>query len=333
MNNDRITDARQNRRVTPFHTTLLLEIGDIHAEISLDDGFLYPERLTASPHMHVEWEVQVPICGSYQIGLYDSDERICMCPGNLLLLPPGCYHSTFCESREDAASVRAEKFAFRFLLSRGNPDEEPLFRGVMKTLSSKMKPQLMRSPDPAILTDMWTEIMENRPGSTILAQADLQRFFMLFLRLLLEEEEASFLSDLGSGQHTDIGSGTITKQNRVMRLMDELYHTSLTEQSIADMLGISVRSVSRLFSNTFGMSFKQKLTEVRMYHAKKYLVETDIPAEQIASRIGYESLSAFYAAFGNTFGIPPGQYRKKHKTERYLPEIGQNSTENGVLHY
>ena len=330
MNGYQNSDEWQKPRTTPFQTTLVMEIGDISAEISLDDGFLYPERLTDFPHMHVDWEVQLPIRGSYQIELHDSDERIVICPGQLVLIPPGCYHSTFCEMQKTGMQPVVEKFTFRFRLSRSNSDAEPLFRPVMQALYPNQKPRLMTSPDSAILKDIWNEIMHQRIGSTVMVQADLQRFFLQFLRLLLENDSSQSHGDI---RRRDIGSGTLSNQSRVMQIMNEQYHTPLTEQSIAEMLGVSVRSVSRLFSDTFGMTFKQKLTEVRMYHAKKYLIRTDITVDQIANRIGYESLSAFYTAFGKTFGMPPAQYRKMQKTERYLPENGQNTVKSGELNY
>ena len=46
-----------------------------------------------------------------------------------------------------------------------------------------------------------------------------------------------------------------------------------------------------------------------------FLVETELPVEQIAANIGYENLSYFYRQFKAHYGVTPSRYRAEHKND------------------
>ena len=295
--------------------------------------------MTYAPHMHIEWEIQIPYSGGYLVEISETGEAYRLSCGLLLLLPPGCYHNTavISEYEDETAHPAPEKFALRFTVSNKGSDEEAVYRKLNDILSEIKAPILLSCPEAAaLLADVRQEITTEMPGHLSMAQTLLCRFFILFLRALTEDAEKRMgtSGDTSRRSPAVIRNSFISKQAAVIQILDRYFNTPLTEAAVAEMLGISVRGVSRLFADTFGMSFKQTLTQIRMRHAEKLVVRTDTPIEQIALRIGYESPSAFYAVFRRTYGMPPGVYRKSKKmqiTKELSPDLGQNPTEDGVL--
>lgn len=73
-------------------------------------------------------------------------------------------------------------------------------------------------------------------------------------------------------------------------------------------LGISQRTLTRLFYAETGMGFRAYKARVQM-HVALGLLATDKPLSQIALDLGYENQSSFIYAFRSWMGISPGRYR------------------------
>lgn len=75
----------------------------------------------------------------------------------------------------------------------------------------------------------------------------------------------------------------------------------------ARAIGVSRRSLTRLFVQDTGMSFDRWRTHMRMQAALALLAEGQ-PVSQAAHAVGYATPSAFLAAFRRTVGTSPGRY-------------------------
>ena len=83
-------------------------------------------------------------------------------------------------------------------------------------------------------------------------------------------------------------------------------HRTVDEWS--SFIYMSARNFSRLVSRETGMSFGQWRLRLMMLTATRRLLEGET-SEQVAEALGYETASAFIAAFKRIFGMTPGQYR------------------------
>jgi AraC-like DNA-binding protein len=79
---------------------------------------------------------------------------------------------------------------------------------------------------------------------------------------------------------------------------------------IAYQTGQSTRALSRRFTEEMGMTWRQALCRIRMMRAVEALAGTDMPVTEIAFLVGYNSVSAFNAAFRDLLGVSPTQYRE-----------------------
>jgi len=84
----------------------------------------------------------------------------------------------------------------------------------------------------------------------------------------------------------------------------------ITLRSMADMLGLSARSLQRQLAKE-KTSFRTELVKARLNAAEYYLKETTLPVAEIAARLGYSEPAPFVRAFNVQKGISPKQYRIK----------------------
>ncbi|MBE6616195.1 MAG: helix-turn-helix transcriptional regulator, partial [Ruminococcaceae bacterium] len=64
-----------------------------------------------------------------------------------------------------------------------------------------------------------------------------------------------------------------------------------------------------------GKTYTELLNAVRMEKACQMLVQTELPAGEIAVTIGYGTVKHFYRVFREMIGMTPQQYRKSHTCE------------------
>lgn len=94
----------------------------------------------------------------------------------------------------------------------------------------------------------------------------------------------------------------------------QLYlRSDLTLPKLAEELGCSVNHLSQVINSGFGVSFFDYLAHYRIGHAKALLSALDGQSGavlDVAFSVGFNSNSAFYAAFKKCVGQTPAQFRK-----------------------
>jgi two-component system response regulator YesN len=85
----------------------------------------------------------------------------------------------------------------------------------------------------------------------------------------------------------------------------------LSLNHISDRFGINGKYASQLFKEEFGIKFMDFLLGLRMEHAKKMLVETEISINEISLKVGYVHTISFGRTFKKMLGVSPGDYRKQ----------------------
>jgi AraC-like DNA-binding protein len=103
--------------------------------------------------------------------------------------------------------------------------------------------------------------------------------------------------------------------DQVMRTQKVFLKPDLTMPKLADTVGCSVNHLSQVINSGFGTSFFDYLNHYRIEHARELLCEFDNQGNailNIAFEVGFNSNSAFYAAFKKFVGQTPAQYRRQH---------------------
>lgn len=83
---------------------------------------------------------------------------------------------------------------------------------------------------------------------------------------------------------------------------------------LSDKFLMHAKNISKLFKDEFGENFVDFLIGLRIKSAKKRLMETDKPLQEIGFEVGYYNYNSFNRAFKNISGVSPSDYRKQAGT-------------------
>lgn len=87
----------------------------------------------------------------------------------------------------------------------------------------------------------------------------------------------------------------------------ELYNWSLSTQDVASTVGLSLRTLERLFKHETGMPLGAWRQQARLLEAMRLLAQGE-SVGNAAFRVGYGGDSAFIYAFRRAFGSSPGAF-------------------------
>lgn len=94
----------------------------------------------------------------------------------------------------------------------------------------------------------------------------------------------------------------------------ELVHAHSDEPiqvaDLADAAGYSQHHFSRMFAASMGVAPAQYVCAQRIDAAKRMLLDSDFPVIDVATSVGFDSLSSFTRRFRDSVGIPPAQLRR-----------------------
>ena len=97
---------------------------------------------------------------------------------------------------------------------------------------------------------------------------------------------------------------------RYTALLEREYGSALNVSDYAQVLGVTPTHLTRVCRATCGRSALQLMRDRRLYEARRLLTDTDIPVQDIASRLGFSTPGYFSRAFSASIGKPPSTYRK-----------------------
>ncbi|GAL85438.1 hypothetical protein MYP_2667 [Sporocytophaga myxococcoides] len=103
---------------------------------------------------------------------------------------------------------------------------------------------------------------------------------------------------------------------KVINFISSNYQDSeLSLKKIQLATGLSENKISSLIKDSFSLSFKQYLNNLRLNEAKRLLMDLTLPVSDIAYKVGYGNISHFNRVFKESLGLSPNDYRKKNKVQ------------------
>jgi transcriptional regulator GlxA family with amidase domain len=89
------------------------------------------------------------------------------------------------------------------------------------------------------------------------------------------------------------------------------FHNSISIETLAKKLGMSVRNINRRFKAATGETTVKYLQMVKIEAAKKAMENSGQSFDEISFSVGYENVSFFRRIFKLGTGLSPAAYRKK----------------------
>lgn len=94
----------------------------------------------------------------------------------------------------------------------------------------------------------------------------------------------------------------------------ENYANNINVQELADLCHLSVSALERRFKKYLSKTPLQFLNEVRLEHARRLLIETELPIARIGNDCGFTEHSYFSKQFSRFFEELPSEIRKKYRS-------------------
>lgn len=104
--------------------------------------------------------------------------------------------------------------------------------------------------------------------------------------------------------------GADSIQKAVAFLQDNYANPELCLKMVADYVALNEKYFRTRFAKECGSSFIVYLNDLRLYHARELLMQTDLKMYEISDRVGYSSVEHFNHIFKKKFGKTPSEYRK-----------------------
>ncbi len=148
------------------------------------------------------------------------------------------------------------------------------------------------------------ELRTSRPGSSLVEQHLASLILIQALRVYLSE-----------GSHGISGWLFALSDEKISRALIAIHGDPAerwTLQKLAAIAGMSRSLFAQRFKVTVGSSAMEYVTKWRMFKAAERLMDFHDPIAEIAPSLGYESESAFSAAFKRVLGCSPRQYARNH---------------------
>jgi AraC-like DNA-binding protein len=94
----------------------------------------------------------------------------------------------------------------------------------------------------------------------------------------------------------------------------------LRNPTLAKTAGISVPTLSRLFTNFLGRSPAQYVTEIRVREAARLLLESDLNIDKVGEQTGFPNRFYFSRVFKAVSGETPARFRSKYHSADPAPD-------------
>lgn len=167
-----------------------------------------------------------------------------------------------------------------------------------RPIENEEKAMSVRPQMEACLSQLLTELYENKIGATQICEGLLLRIF----HLLSTQYEFSLTKE-------QQGTMNWVVFEEVCQYIKTHYRDICT-QELMEQFHFQKDYFNRLIKKKTGMTYSEYLQNIRLHQAKKLLRETNYSVSQIAEMVGYHNKGYFYKIFTEKYGMTPARYRK-----------------------
>ena len=248
-------------------------------------------------HSHDFFEINYISSGQCS-NLFESGS-VDMQEGDFILIHPDSMHSLFVNNTSKVYNFLVSKtFVFDFF-SRIKDCENASFLEFIKRIKKENAPAYLLIKG----SDETTKI------ATSMINVKKQLNKALYLECLLSQ---LLLTCAKNTDNTFLSEATIEGKDvlkNIFTKMESEYQT-VSLDTIAKDFGYSKTYICVLFKKHYNSTFSAKLNEIKILHAKKMLIDTNMSIADISYKLGFESIEYFHRLFKKTSGETPNSYRK-----------------------
>lgn len=254
-------------------------------------------------------------CWEGEVTQSAEDHEFTLNAGDLLLLKPGIKHHTYNHSTKP----------YSFINIHFNIDDKELRRLLTANAYEHMNKEMVQQTrltaylqeiETVLQSELQSSDNQGWNGNLIsLHLTGLNKLWFQSLVLFMIKEVVVLLNS-SKPVISKIESHNSTLQVDIAHAMEAmLQDKSYTKGAITDIAkkqNLSRSHCYKIFTQVYGMSPRQYLTQIKLNHAKQLLLDSELTIEAISTELGFASLSHFSRQFRRWTGVSPYQYRPKH---------------------
>jgi len=235
----------------------------------------------------------------------DFEDKHHVNAGDLVLIGKDVYHEEFIDN-----SVKMSGFCICFdipIINDKANDFESIALQSMRDTRFLIKKQ---QSDIQLLFEMFAEEMQDQHiGFTESTKLILSLILLNISRICTKENTANF--PIKPKTKKDLDKFICDEYfNRIFDMDD------LKASDLADKLSVSVRHLNRLLNEIYGISFNNRINEMKLRFTKYQLITTSYTVEKIAENCGWSS-TYLIQQFKKRYNLTPAVFRKNHRKDNY----------------
>jgi AraC family transcriptional activator of pobA len=268
-----------------------LDVGFMHVETVMARKNVHLGRVDAHQHARM---AQITFWTRGHGTYFIEDERLDFLAPAVSFVPSGVVHGFIVEPNETDAIVVsiADSALVPMRAQTILPLDAPLLvAGVGDAASWDRLGTVMRQ-----LAD---EYRDGRPG--------MEKVLSALAAVALTE-----IGRFGTETSTETKTGHTIIASEFRRLVDLHFRQNWPVEKYVAELGTTPHLLAKACQSAFGLSIKEFLNERRLLEAKRLLLFTVRPLEDIAYEIGLKDAAYFSRFFKTRTGMPPSEWRAQH---------------------
>lgn len=268
--------------------------------VKQDDFFVVLNHLHAKfdfpVHFHPEYELNLVLNskGTRIIG----DSMLEYSSPDLVLIGPNTPHAWTGNANQTDSHVITIQFDGAFFSDK---ILDKKFALPLRTLFEKSKRGILFSGETIEKTK--NRIMDL---SEIQGFNSLLVFLSIFYDLSNDRHQTLLASQGYVGQFDQNNSQRISK---VITYIQKNLSNDIKIRQVAEMVNMSESAFSHFFKKRTQRSFSDYLTDMRISHASRLILETDMGISEISLKSGFNNLSNFNRTFKSRYNCTPGEFR------------------------
>ncbi len=227
--------------------------------------------------------------------------------GEMLLLGENLPHTWRCKEQyfHQGSNLNVEAIVIHFL-------PHCLGQDLLQLPEAHLIPKLYERAKQGLIIKGKTKAKLAKLMEEALTSVNLKKLSILLsiLSVLSESEECETITS----SYTFFQSNKFdtNRINKICTYTLSNYKREITIKEIASISNFSITSFCRYFKLMTKKTYYDFLTEIRISHACRMLIEDNLTVESVFVECGFNNASNFYRHFKKIIGITPVEYKKQY---------------------
>ena len=116
----------------------------------------------------------------------------------------------------------------------------------------------------------------------------------------------------------EMGNGRLPKKStdyesivHVIQYIDDNFSHSIKLSELSRLANMSTTKLKNLFRQFTGCTITEYILSKKTDYASHLLADSDLSIEELAKKVGFDTVSGFSTSFKKQMGIPPSEYRRQ----------------------